>query len=47
LVVCWFVPVVAGTADELSEGMRVGAGGLLEQAVEQQLRRGSRPGVAG
>jgi hypothetical protein len=36
LVVCGFVPVVAGAADELAKGVRVGAGGLLEQPVEQQ-----------
>jgi hypothetical protein len=30
------VPVVAGAADELGEGMRVGAGGLLKHPVEQQ-----------
>jgi hypothetical protein len=27
---------MAGAADELAEGVRVGAGGLLEQPVEQQ-----------
>jgi hypothetical protein len=39
------VPVVAGAADELAEGLRVGVGSLLEQPVEQQPSSSGGPPV--
>jgi hypothetical protein len=45
LVVWPFVPVAAGAADELAEGVRVSAGGLLEQPVEQQPSGSGGPPV--
>ena len=36
---------MAGAADEVAEGVRVGAGGLLEQPVEQQPAGSGGPAV--